>query len=115
MENDNPKFINKFDNNGEIIHILSKARGSRGSLLPNKPNSSINIKSFSPNMSCFKKFATMATRGKKNFDLNELDASCSLRKYRRSIDEVPFIDTPLHIAAAAGQVDFEVEMMNLKP
>ncbi|MBA0813760.1 hypothetical protein Gohar_027584, partial [Gossypium harknessii] len=31
------------------------------------------------------------------------------------IDEVPFIDTPLHIAAAAGQVDFAVEMMNLKP
>ncbi|MBA0575778.1 hypothetical protein Golob_027315 [Gossypium lobatum] len=24
------------------------------------------------------------------------------------IDEVPFIDTPLHIAAAAGQVDFAV-------
>ncbi|TYG51584.1 hypothetical protein ES288_D10G269800v1 [Gossypium darwinii] len=31
------------------------------------------------------------------------------------IDEVPFIDTPLHIAAAAVQVDFAVEMMNLKP
>ncbi|KAB2010590.1 hypothetical protein ES319_D10G249700v1, partial [Gossypium barbadense] len=31
------------------------------------------------------------------------------------IDEVQFIDTPLHIAAAAGQVDFGVEMMNLKP
>ncbi|XVF23816.1 hypothetical protein REPUB_Repub13aG0072100 [Reevesia pubescens] len=31
------------------------------------------------------------------------------------IDEVPFIDTPLHTAAAAGQVDFAVEMMNLKP
>ncbi|XP_022764552.1 ankyrin repeat-containing protein BDA1-like [Durio zibethinus] len=31
------------------------------------------------------------------------------------IDEVPFFDTPLHTAAAAGQVDFAVEMMNLKP
>ncbi|XWS66047.1 hypothetical protein CRYUN_Cryun05aG0166800 [Craigia yunnanensis] len=31
------------------------------------------------------------------------------------IDEVPFIETPLHTAAAAGQVDFAVEMMNLKP
>ncbi|EOY18321.1 Ankyrin repeat family protein, putative [Theobroma cacao] len=31
------------------------------------------------------------------------------------IDAVPFIDTPLHEAAAAGQVDFAAEMMNLKP
>ncbi|XVF75402.1 hypothetical protein PTKIN_Ptkin13bG0185400 [Pterospermum kingtungense] len=31
------------------------------------------------------------------------------------IDAVPFIDTPLHTAAAAGQIDFAVEMLNLKP
>ncbi|XP_022764284.1 ankyrin repeat-containing protein BDA1-like [Durio zibethinus] len=31
------------------------------------------------------------------------------------IDQVPFVDTPLHVAACAGQVDFVMEMMNLKP
>ncbi|EOY18316.1 Ankyrin repeat-containing protein [Theobroma cacao] len=31
------------------------------------------------------------------------------------IDQVPFLDTPLHIAACAGHVDFVMEMMNLKP
>ncbi|XVF75401.1 hypothetical protein PTKIN_Ptkin13bG0185300 [Pterospermum kingtungense] len=30
------------------------------------------------------------------------------------IDAVSFIDTPLHTAAAAGQIDFAVEMLNLK-
>ncbi|XVE52735.1 hypothetical protein DITRI_Ditri02bG0147000 [Diplodiscus trichospermus] len=32
-----------------------------------------------------------------------------------SIDQIPFIDTPLHIAAAAGHTDFAMEIMNLKP
>ncbi|GLT93123.1 hypothetical protein SLE2022_109280 [Rubroshorea leprosula] len=32
-----------------------------------------------------------------------------------SIDQFPFIDTPLHIAAFKGHVDFAMEMMNLKP
>ncbi|GLT88985.1 hypothetical protein SLE2022_069900 [Rubroshorea leprosula] len=32
-----------------------------------------------------------------------------------SIDEVPFIDTPLHIAASEGHIDFVMEMMMLKP
>ena len=31
------------------------------------------------------------------------------------IDQVPFIDTPLHIVASAGKLDFAVEIMNLKP
>ncbi|KAL7167037.1 hypothetical protein ACSBR2_037658 [Camellia fascicularis] len=31
------------------------------------------------------------------------------------IDNIPFVDTPLHIAAAAGSTDFALEMMNLKP
>ncbi|GLT31392.1 hypothetical protein SLA2020_061330 [Shorea laevis] len=32
-----------------------------------------------------------------------------------SIDGVPFIDTPLHIAASEGHIDFVMEMMMLKP
>ncbi|GLT93118.1 hypothetical protein SLE2022_109230 [Rubroshorea leprosula] len=32
-----------------------------------------------------------------------------------SIDGFPFIDTPLHIAAFEGHIDFAMEMMNLKP
>nr|XP_048329422.1 ankyrin repeat-containing protein BDA1-like isoform X2 [Ziziphus jujuba var. spinosa] len=31
------------------------------------------------------------------------------------IDEVPFFDTPLHIAAQHGNVEFAIEIMNLKP
>ncbi|CAA7045503.1 unnamed protein product, partial [Microthlaspi erraticum] len=30
-------------------------------------------------------------------------------------DNVPFIDTPLHVAAVAGKAEFAMEMMNLKP
>ena len=33
----------------------------------------------------------------------------------RRIDQMEFVDTPLHIAAAAGHSDFAMEMMNLKP
>ncbi|XP_059451062.1 ankyrin repeat-containing protein BDA1-like [Corylus avellana] len=32
-----------------------------------------------------------------------------------NIDEIPFVDTPLHVAAAAGQTQFAMEMMMLKP
>ncbi|GLU07205.1 hypothetical protein SLE2022_241700 [Rubroshorea leprosula] len=32
-----------------------------------------------------------------------------------SIDRFPFVDTPLHIAASKGHIDFAMEMMNLKP
>ncbi|XVE99497.1 hypothetical protein REPUB_Repub03eG0203900 [Reevesia pubescens] len=31
------------------------------------------------------------------------------------IDQVPFVDTPLHVAVAAGHEDFAMEIMNLKP
>ncbi|KAA3453429.1 ankyrin-2-like [Gossypium australe] len=31
------------------------------------------------------------------------------------IDEIPFTETPLHIAAEEGQIEFAMEMMNLKP
>ncbi|KAJ4726469.1 Ankyrin repeat-containing protein [Melia azedarach] len=31
------------------------------------------------------------------------------------IDQVPFIDTPLHIAASVGHIQFALEMMRLKP
>ncbi|XP_017984857.1 PREDICTED: receptor-interacting serine/threonine-protein kinase 4-like [Theobroma cacao] len=33
----------------------------------------------------------------------------------RRIDEMQFVDTPLHIAAAAGHTEFAMELMNLKP
>ncbi|CAL5441721.1 unnamed protein product [Camellia sinensis] len=32
-----------------------------------------------------------------------------------SIDEIPFVDTPLHIAASAGHAHFALEMMRLMP
>ncbi|KAG7550748.1 Ankyrin repeat-containing domain superfamily [Arabidopsis thaliana x Arabidopsis arenosa] len=31
------------------------------------------------------------------------------------IDDVPFVNTPLHVAAVAGKTEFAMEMMNLKP
>ncbi|EOY18319.1 Ankyrin repeat-containing protein, putative [Theobroma cacao] len=57
--------------NREIMDMLSKAGGLRGSLLPKNPNSSININSFRSKMSYFQKFATMAARGKKGIS-NEM-------------------------------------------
>uniref|UniRef100_A0A7N2LBT4 Ankyrin repeat-containing protein n=1 Tax=Quercus lobata TaxID=97700 RepID=A0A7N2LBT4_QUELO len=36
-------------------------------------------------------------------------------KLLEHIDELPFADTPLHIAASTGQITFAVEMMGLKP
>ncbi|GLT93120.1 hypothetical protein SLE2022_109250 [Rubroshorea leprosula] len=32
-----------------------------------------------------------------------------------NIVAVPFVDTPLHMAASEGHIDFVMEMMNLKP
>ncbi|CAN8305217.1 unnamed protein product [Cochlearia groenlandica] len=32
-----------------------------------------------------------------------------------NIDAVPFVNTPLHVAAAAGNIPFAMEMLNLKP
>ncbi|XVF23811.1 hypothetical protein REPUB_Repub13aG0071500 [Reevesia pubescens] len=37
------------------------------------------------------------------------------RHVLRQIDEMEFVDTPLHIAAAEGCIDFAMEVMNLKP
>ncbi|XVE69114.1 hypothetical protein DITRI_Ditri09bG0124700 [Diplodiscus trichospermus] len=31
------------------------------------------------------------------------------------IDQVPIVDTPLHVAVASGRDDFAMEIMNLKP
>jgi ankyrin repeat protein len=31
------------------------------------------------------------------------------------IDSIPFVETPLHIAASMGHMDFAIEIMNLKP
>ena len=36
-------------------------------------------------------------------------------KLLEHIDELTFADTPLHIAASAGQIPFAMEMMGLKP
>ncbi|CDY45262.1 BnaA06g09320D [Brassica napus] len=32
-----------------------------------------------------------------------------------NIDAVPFVTTPLHVAAASGDIHFAMEMVNLKP
>ncbi|MBA0635995.1 hypothetical protein Godav_022168, partial [Gossypium davidsonii] len=31
------------------------------------------------------------------------------------IDDVPFFQTPLHVAASAGHIEFMMEMIKLKP
>uniref|UniRef100_A0A2N9FUB0 Uncharacterized protein n=1 Tax=Fagus sylvatica TaxID=28930 RepID=A0A2N9FUB0_FAGSY len=36
-------------------------------------------------------------------------------KLLEHIDELPFVDTPLHIATSAGHITFSTEMMGLKP
>ena len=36
-------------------------------------------------------------------------------KLLECIDELPFINTPLHIAASYGNIQFGLELMNLKP
>ena len=36
-------------------------------------------------------------------------------KLLEHIDELPFVDTPLHISASAGHIPFSIEMMKLKP
>ena len=36
-------------------------------------------------------------------------------KLLECIDELPFINTPLHIAASYGNIQFAIEMMSLKP
>ncbi|KAL4601328.1 hypothetical protein ACB092_11G264800 [Castanea dentata] len=36
-------------------------------------------------------------------------------KFLEHIDQLPFVQTPLHIAASAGNIQFAMEMMGLKP
>ena len=36
-------------------------------------------------------------------------------KLLEEMDELPFVDTPLHIAASLGHIPFAMEMMRLKP
>ncbi|XVE99491.1 hypothetical protein REPUB_Repub03eG0203100 [Reevesia pubescens] len=49
-------------------------------------------------------------------DIIELYASIQRERHvLRQIDEMEFVDTPLHIAAAEGCIDFAMEVMNLKP
>ncbi|MED6158238.1 hypothetical protein PIB30_030985 [Stylosanthes scabra] len=36
-------------------------------------------------------------------------------KILEEVDAIPFVDTPLHTAAFAGQIEFSVEIMRLKP
>ncbi|XP_017985361.1 PREDICTED: ankyrin repeat-containing protein At5g02620-like, partial [Theobroma cacao] len=57
--------------NREIMDMLMKATGLRGSLLPKIPNSSISINSFRSKISYFQKFATMVACGKKGIS-NEM-------------------------------------------
>ncbi|XVF83567.1 hypothetical protein PTKIN_Ptkin16aG0499600 [Pterospermum kingtungense] len=49
-------------------------------------------------------------------DINGLYAIIHKDPYiLEKIDQIPFVDTPLNVAAAAGQDDFAMEIMNLKP
>ncbi|XVE99490.1 hypothetical protein REPUB_Repub03eG0202900 [Reevesia pubescens] len=49
-------------------------------------------------------------------DIVELYASIQRERHvLRHIDEMEFVDTPLHIAATEGCIDFAMEVMNLKP
>ncbi|WOH03846.1 hypothetical protein DCAR_0623246 [Daucus carota subsp. sativus] len=49
-------------------------------------------------------------------DIEELYHSIREEPYiLENIDKIPFIDTPLHIAAKAGHIPFTVELMRLKP
>ena len=36
-------------------------------------------------------------------------------KLLEHIDELPFVDTPLHISTSVGHIPFSIEMMKLKP
>ena len=36
-------------------------------------------------------------------------------KLLEHIDELPFVDIPLHVSASAGHIPFSVEMVKLKP
>ncbi|KAF2295986.1 hypothetical protein GH714_035549 [Hevea brasiliensis] len=48
-------------------------------------------------------------------DINELYALISENaNLLEDVDEKPFVDTPLHVAASAGHIEFAMEIMNLK-
>lgn len=44
-----------------------------------------------------------------------LDVVVSTIKCSKNKNQVPFVDTPLHISASAGHVHFSLEIMRLKP
>ncbi|XAR70540.1 hypothetical protein NMG60_11027428, partial [Bertholletia excelsa] len=49
-------------------------------------------------------------------DLNALYASIKQNPYiLQQIDDIPFVDTPLHLAASAGKTHFAIEIISLKP
>ncbi|XVE50778.1 hypothetical protein DITRI_Ditri01bG0190400 [Diplodiscus trichospermus] len=49
-------------------------------------------------------------------DINALYELIQLRpQILEDVDMLPFFNTPLHVAASLGHVDFAMEMMNLKP
>uniref|UniRef100_M4EDG7 Uncharacterized protein n=1 Tax=Brassica campestris TaxID=3711 RepID=M4EDG7_BRACM len=52
----------------------------------------------------------------KSGSIDELYALIDENPYiLENIDAVPFINTPLHVAAASGNIEFAMEMLNLKP
>ncbi|MED6158233.1 hypothetical protein PIB30_030980 [Stylosanthes scabra] len=52
----------------------------------------------------------------KTGDLNKLyEAIKEDAHILEKVDAIPFVDTPLHIAAAAGHVHFAIQIMRLKP
>ncbi|KAF3498934.1 hypothetical protein DY000_02057683 [Brassica cretica] len=55
-------------------------------------------------------------QGAKSGSIDELYSLIDENPYiLENIDAVPFINTPLHVAAASGNIEFAMEMLNLKP
>ena len=54
----------------------------------------------------------VAQRGNINDFYNLIKNDVKLLEH---IDELPFVDTPLHISASIGHIPFSIEMMKLKP
>ncbi|KAJ0044823.1 hypothetical protein Pint_04761 [Pistacia integerrima] len=74
---------------------------------------------FLPSIDPFARTASKDQRLKKATEQGDLDALYALISedvyLLEHIDEVPFVDTPLHMAASAGHIQFALEIMRLKP
>ena len=71
------------------------------------------------NVSVFSKMDEIFKRMKQVSESGDIDAFYILIQEAVNlldhIDKIPFVDTPLHIAASTGHIQFSLEMMGLKP